>query len=372
MVPVLEAVPNFSEGRDLELVGELVRAIAAEGVDVLDWSADPDHNRSVVTFVGEPAAVEEAAVAAARLAVEAIDLRGHEGVHPRVGALDVLPFVPLRGLEMDDAVETARRVGGRLSDLGVPVYFYGEASDPPGRSLAELRRGGVEALLGGYPADRLPDLPLQGAARERPHPTAGATCVGARKLLLAWNVVVDGVSGDEVRELAADLREGGTGAPPAAGGGSRSSVGAARSAVVGGGFAGLRVLGLELPRRGKVQISMNLEDVERTSPFRVYRAIEAWLEERGGSVVETEVIGMIPDALVLPAAEDRLQILDPTGERLLSARLADHLAGRAAEAAAALVDAVREGGDDVPPTIREAATRLARSLSGTPSPGSGR
>lgn len=348
MVPVLEAVPNFSEGRDLEVVGELVRAIAAEGVDVLDWSADPDHNRSVVTFVGEPAAVEEAAVAAARLAVEAIDLRGHEGVHPRIGALDVLPFVPLRGLEMDDAVETARRVGGRLSDLGVPVYFYGEASDPPGRSLAELRRGGVEALLGGYPADRLPDLPMQGAARERAHPTAGATCVGARKLLLAWNVVVDGVSGDEVRELAADLRE------------------------TGGGFAGLRVLGLELPRRGKVQISMNLEDVERTSPFRVYRAIEAWLEERGGSVVETEVIGMIPDALVLPAAEDRLQILDPTGERLLSARLADHLAGRAAEAAAALVDAVREGGDDVPPTIREAATRLARSLSGTPSPGSGR
>lgn len=354
MVPVLEAVPNFSVGRDPALVEELVEAIAAEGVDVLDWSADPDHNRSVVTFVGEPAAVEEAAVAAGRLALERIDLSGHEGVHPRIGALDVLPFVPLRGMGMEEAVAVARRAGERLAGLGLPVYFYGEASEPPGRSLAELRRGGVEALRAGFPTGREPDLPLEGAAREKAHPTAGATCVGARKLLLAWNVVVDGVSGDEVRELAAGLRE------------------------TGGGFAGLRVLGLELPdralrgARGNVQISMNLEDVERTSPFRVYRAIEAWLEERGGAVVETEVIGMIPDALVFPAAEDRLQLLDPTGERRLSARLADHLAGRADAAARALVDAVREGGDEVPPPIREAAASLARSLIGTPSPGSGR
>lgn len=354
MVPVLEAVPNFSEGRDLERVEELVRAIAGAGVDVLDWSADADHNRSVVTFVGEPAAVEEAAVAAARVALETIDLREHEGVHPRVGALDVLPFVPLGGLEMADAVASARRVGARLAELGIPVYFYGEASEPPGRSLAELRSGGVEALFGGYPARRLPDLPREGAAWERAHPTAGVTCVGARELLLAWNVLVDGVSVDEARELAAGLRE------------------------ADGGFAGLRVLALELPdramrgARGKVQISMNLEGVERQSPFLVFRAIEAWLEARGGSVAETEVIGMIPDALVFPAAEDRLQLLDPTGERRLSARLADHVAGRAAEAARALVDAVREGGDEVPPTIREAVTRFARSLSGTPSPGSGR
>ena len=270
MVPVLEAVPNFSEGRDLEVVGELVRTIEAEDVAVLDWSADPDHNRSVVTFVGEPAAVEEAAVAGARFAVEGIDLRGHQGVHPRIGALDVLPFVPLAGLGMADAVESARRVGERLSALGLPVYFYGEASEPPGRPLAELRRGGVEALFEGFPAGREPDLPLEGEARERAHPTAGATCVGARKLLLAWNVVVDGVGGDEARTFAAGLRE------------------------TGGGFAGLRVLALELPGRGKLQISMNLEDLEGTSPFRVYAAIEAWVAERGGSVVETEVIGRGP------------------------------------------------------------------------------
>src|SRR5688500_16872848 len=182
MLPVLEAVPNFSEGRDLDWLRELVGVIDAAGVEVLDASADPDHNRSVVTFVGDPGTVEAAAVAAARFALERIDLRRHRGVHPRVGALDVLPFVPLQGLAISDAVKSARRVGAALAELGLPVYFYGEASPPPGRRLAELRRGGFEALTEGFPEGRAPALD---AGRSTAHPSAGVACVGARRLLLA-------------------------------------------------------------------------------------------------------------------------------------------------------------------------------------------
>ncbi|MBI4538704.1 MAG: glutamate formiminotransferase, partial [Gemmatimonadetes bacterium] len=158
MTPVLEAVPNFSEGRDLGVVRGIVEAVAGAGADVLDWSADPDHHRSVVTFVGDPPTVERAAVAAALLARDAIDLRRHSGVHPRIGATDVIPFVPLLGLTLEDAVGSAHRVAQDLADAGIPVYFYGAASNPPGRTLAELRHGGYEAVLERFPPGRDPDL----------------------------------------------------------------------------------------------------------------------------------------------------------------------------------------------------------------------
>lgn len=304
MVPVLEAVPNFSEGRDLNLVRELVDAIAGEGADVLDWSADPDHNRSVVTFVGDPDTVRAASLAAARLAIDSIDLARHQGVHPRIGALDVLPFVPLCGLSLKEVAGFARQVAGDLVGLGVPVYLYGEASDPPRRSLSEIRRGGYEALRDAFPAGRAPDLLPQGWSYPGVHPRAGAVCVGARKLLLAWNVYVEDLDIDRAREVAGLLRES------------------------GGGFPGLRALGMELPRQGRVQVSMNLEDMERTSPLQVFRVLEEAVAERGGRVAGTEVVGMIPDALVLSAATDRLRLLDAGPARLLSRRLADHLARR--------------------------------------------
>ena len=141
------------------LVGELAAAMERPGVEVLDRSSDPDHHRSVVTLLGEPGAVEDAVFDAAALAVDAIDLRRHQGVHPRIGALDVLPFVPLAGLRMEDAVASAHRVGRRIADeLRVPVYWYGAASTPPGRRLAALRRGGFEGLVEGTGTDRAPDL----------------------------------------------------------------------------------------------------------------------------------------------------------------------------------------------------------------------
>lgn len=303
MIPVLEAVPNISEGRDPAKVRRLVDLVRAVGVDVLDWSSDPDHHRSVLTFIGEPAAVEEAAFAVAAFAVEHIDLRGHEGIHPRVGALDVLPFVPLHDLAMADAVASARRVGRRIaSELEVPVYLYGQASHPPGRGLAELRRGGVEGLQDGFPPGREPDL-WPGALR--PHPTAGVTCVGARPVLLAWNVYVRDVTLDDVRRIAADIRE------------------------RGGGFRGLRALGLRMPGSGRLQISMNLEDPAAISPLDVLAGIHARIGALGGSVEETEVIGMMPDTLVLPPGGDRLVVPDLGPARVLSHRLAQHVARRA-------------------------------------------
>lgn len=301
MIPVLEAVPNFSEGRDLAKVEALVATIGAHDVEVLDWSADPDHHRSVVTFIGEPAGVEAASVAAARFAVEHIDLTGHRGVHPRVGALDVLPFVPVHGLEMAEAVASAHRAGEAIAELGVPVFFYGEAAMPPGRGLAEIRRGGFEALRSGWPPGRTPDLP---PGAEEPHPTAGVTCVGARPVLLAWNVVVEGIDVEDARAIAARIRE------------------------RGGGFPGLRALGLRLEAQDRVQISMNLEDPERVLPLDVFDSIEAEVRSRGGDVVETEVIGMMPDTLVLPDSAGRLKLPDLGAARVLSHRVAEYVSAR--------------------------------------------
>jgi glutamate formiminotransferase len=297
----MEAVPNFSEGRDLAKVRALVDVIAAEQVDVLDWSADADHHRCVITYIGDPHLVEAASLAAARFAIDHFDLREHRGVHPRVGALDVLPFVPLANVSMEDAVASAHRVGERIGRMGVPVFYYGMASDPPGRRLSTLRKGGFEGLAGSFSAGLLPDEP---PGADRPHPSAGVTCVGAREVLLAWNVYLEGVGLADARAIAAKIRE------------------------AGGGFQGLRALGLHLPDCDRVQISMNLEDPARTSPLAVFEAIEREADERGGRVVETEVIGMAPDALVYPGGVNRLLLLDLGPARVLSRRVAQHVSER--------------------------------------------
>ena len=315
MIPVLEAVPNISEGKDVAKVERLVELVEAVGVDVLDWSSDADHHRSVLTFIGDPTAVEEAAFTVARFAAEHIDLRAHRGIHPRVGALDVLPFVPVHGMEMAEAVAAAHRVGRRIAaELEVPVYFYAQASDPPGRGLAELRRGGVEALQDGFPPGRTPDLwPVGGAAHGAgdvppdglaPHPTAGITCVGARPVLLAWNVYVADLELDAVRAVAAAIRE------------------------RGGGFSSLRALGLRLPGAKRLQISMNLEDPVGTLPGEVLASIQRRVEGLGGTVAEVEVIGMMPDTLVLPPSAGRLVVPDLGPARVLSNRVSEHVGRR--------------------------------------------
>ena len=300
---VLEAVPNFSEGRDLTVVRAIVDAMSSSGAELLDWSADPDHNRSVVTVIGTPAQVEEAAFAGARVAVERIDLQQHSGVHPRIGAIDVLPFVPLAGLSRDEVTGSARRVGQRLAaELRLPVFFYGHASEPPGRDLAALRRGGFEMLAQGWPDGRKADLLPEDWPYAGGHPTAGACCVGARTVLLAWNVWVSGIAIAQARRIARNVRES------------------------GGGIRGVRALALALPSRDALQISMNLEDVQNASPGEVFRSVRDLVQEEGGDVVKTEVIGMIPDQLVMAASPDELKLENFSADRLLSRRLADYVA----------------------------------------------
>ena len=330
MTPLLECVPNFSVGPDPDVLEALVRAIEVAGAEVLDASSDLDHARSVVTFLGTPEEVVAGALAAAEVALERIDLRGHVGIHPRVGALDVCPVVPVAGAPMSVARDAARRIGEGIAALGIPVAWYAESSTPVGRGLAELRRGGFEALREAWPEGRRPDLD---AGRSAAHPTAGVSCVGARPVLLAWNVVVDGVSVADARTIAGELRE------------------------RGGGFPGLRALGLELASRRAVQISMNLEDVENRDPGAVFRALEERVAGRGGRIVETEVIGMIPDALVLSATTDRLRLYGTDASRLLSRRIALHRRRFSDVDALALAGWVGTL-DDVPESIREAAARL--------------
>ena len=302
---VLEVVPNFSEGRDLEVVEAIAGAMADCGAEVLDWSADPDHHRSVITVVGSPEQVEDAAVAGARVAFDRIDLRRHQGVHPRIGALDVLPFVPLVGLTLDDARTVARRAGQRIArELGVPVFFYGHASDPRGRPLAALRSGGFERLVEGWPVDRRPDLLPGEWAHPGAHPTAGACCVGARPVLLAWNVVLDGVTLDAAREIAREMR------------------------TVRSGLDGVRAMAVWLTSRSAVQVSMNLEDPDRTTPADVFAYLEGLVRKHGGSVRETEIIGMVPDQLLESVAAQRLRLQENTSTRMLSRRLVDYLAAR--------------------------------------------
>ncbi len=307
MEPILEAVPNLSMSEDPDLLDEVRVLVASHGTTVLDASSDPDHGRSVLTFVGAPAAVERAALALSSFAVERIDLRGHRGVHPRVGALDVLPFVPLAGMTLDDAVAVARRVGETLArTLDLPVWFYGAASRPPGRGLAELRAGGFETLGEGIPPDRTPDhFPGQEAGKAPAiHPTAGGVLVGARPVLLAWNVDVVGVTMPVLQQIAAVLRES------------------------GGGPSGLRVLALDLPRQGRRQLSMNLEDACSRDPFAVFLAVERAVTEAGGEVAATEIIGIPPDNLFSRAAADRLRLMGRPGLETLASHLFRYTAAR--------------------------------------------
>jgi glutamate formiminotransferase len=267
---LIECVPNFSEGRDRGVVAAIERAIAATpGVAVLGAECDADHHRSVITFAGEPAAVVEGALAGAAEAVRRIDLNRHRGVHPRIGALDVLPFVPLSGAGWEDAIAAARRAGERLwSQLGVPVYFYEAAARrAERRNLAEVRRGQFEGLRNEAITDpaRAPDVGGPGL-----HPTAGATAVGVRRFLIAYNINLDTADVRIARRIAGKIR------------------------ASSGGFPHVKALGLELASRRQAQVSMNLTDFEATPVECVFEAVEAEAARCGVAVASSEIIGFIP------------------------------------------------------------------------------
>jgi glutamate formiminotransferase/glutamate formiminotransferase/formiminotetrahydrofolate cyclodeaminase len=251
---IVEAVPNFSEGRNAETLAALAAAVdRAPGVELLDRTADTDHHRSVLTFAGEPDAVERAALDLVGVAVQRIDLRMHSGVHPRIGACDVLPFVPVSGVSMDDCASMAHRAGAEIWErYRVPVYFY-ERAHPERRKLEAIRNGGLA-----------PDV---GLGR---HPTAGATVVGARQFLIAYNINLATTDVRVARTVARAIRE--------------SS----------GGMPCVKALGLYLAARKQAQVSMNLTDFEITPLAKVFSAVRDRARERGVEVAGSELIGLIP------------------------------------------------------------------------------
>jgi glutamate formiminotransferase len=291
--PRLECVPNVSEGRDRDRVRRLADVVTAAGARLVDVHSDVDHHRSVFTFLGSVEDVERAALALARLAVELIDLRGHAGVHPRIGALDVMPFVPLAGSSMAEAVAVAHRVGRALATQArLPVFFYEEAAIVADRrDLPELRTGGFERL-----GERLRD------ARWRPdagpavaHRSAGAAVIGARRPLIALNAMLDADDLAGARAVAAAIRE-----------------------RTPGGLAAVRAIGVRLRSRGIAQVSMNLLDYRRTSPRVVMERLDAETTRRGRRATGYELVGCAPADALDDAARARIVGLRPT--QLLDAR----------------------------------------------------
>jgi len=266
---VVECVPNFSEGKDARRVEAIVAAMRVEGAHLLDWSMDADHNRSVVTVAGEPAAVVESAVRGAGKAAELIDLTRQQGVHPRIGAADVIPFVPISGVKLEQCVLLARQAGLEIwRRFGVPVYFYEAAAARPDRAnLEDLRSGQFEGLrdVVRKEAARRPDLGGPGL-----HPTAGACAVGARKFLVAYNIYFDSADVSIVRAIAREIR------------------------AASGGLKGVKAMGVLA--HGRAQLSMNITDFEVTPISQVYSAVSRLAFRHKTAPVEGEVIGLIPEA----------------------------------------------------------------------------
>lgn len=298
MKKLIEAVPNFSEGRDEMILSSLARAIeSCPGVRLLDRESDPSHNRSVFTLVGEGEPVAEASFRSVAEAVRRIDLNRHKGEHPRMGACDVLPFVPVSGATMGDCAALARRVGERVGrELGVPVYLYEEAATrPERRNLAEIRKPQFEGLreLIGRDPNRKPDF-----GPDRIHPTAGATAVGARFFLIAYNVNLATADVSVAKEIARRIRE------------------------KDGGFPKVKALGFFLEDRRLAQVSMNLTNFTVTPILAVFEAIEREARSRGVGVVESELVGLAPEAALPPGVPQRIRLsrFDPDSQ-LIERRL---------------------------------------------------
>jgi glutamate formiminotransferase len=294
--PLLESVPNFSEGVRADIVQAIAAAAASvPGVWKLDLSSDPDHNRSVLTLAGPPESLRDALLRLIGAAVEAIDLRQHRGQHPRMGAVDVVPLIPLRGATLEDCAREARRLGEEIARrFDLPVFLYEAAAQSQARrNLADVRRGQFEGL-----GDKLaleewrPDF---GPAR--PHPSAGAVAVGARKALVAYNVNLQTNDLALAKSIAKAVRE--------------SS----------GGLPGVKALGLDLAERGLVQVSMNLTDPERTPPHVVFERIQALAAEQGVQVLESEVVGLVPQDALLVAATHHLKLAGFDPRQVLENRL---------------------------------------------------
>ncbi|HEY3314007.1 MAG TPA: glutamate formimidoyltransferase [Bacillota bacterium] len=293
MPAIVECVPNFSEGRRPEVIEAILNEIrGVPGCTLLDAAPDASHNRVVVTFIGEPPAVEEAAFRACRKATELIDMEQHQGEHPRMGATDVIPFVPLSGLEMDDCVQMSRRVGQRIAEeLGIPVYLYAASAAQPGRKrLPDVRRGQYEGLKEAVTRpERKPDF---GPARM--HPTAGATAVGARLPLVAFNANLGTANVEKARAIARAVRE--------------SS----------GGLTNVQAKGIFIEETGRAQVTMNLIDYQKTPIHRALELVQREAERYGETVTDTELVGLVPLESLLRSARWYLKLKDFKSQRQIT------------------------------------------------------
>ncbi|HMS86447.1 MAG TPA: glutamate formimidoyltransferase [Nitrospira sp.] len=298
MDQIVECVPNFSEGRDRATIQALIEAVTSTaGVVLLDHSADMDHHRSVLTFCGTPEAVFDAAMRAVRTATDRIDLRSHTGAHPRVGATDVVPFIPIKGTTMDDCIQLATRLGEQVGrELEIPVFLYERAATRTHRApLEAVRRGGLEGLALRMTSDPewAPDF-----GPPRLHRSAGAIVIGARPLLIAFNVNLRSQNIAIARSIAKTVRQS------------------------NGGLPFVKAIGVELTSRGMVQVSMNLTDYQQTPIQSAFQAVKTEAEKHGIAISGSELIGLIPQAAVEHAAVASLQLerFDPS--HILERRIA--------------------------------------------------
>ena len=301
MAALVECIPNVSEGRRGDVVAALAEAavMAAPGVVLLDRTSDVDHNRSVLTFLGEGEALVVAMTALVGAALDAIDLRKHAGAHPRLGAVDVIPFVPVRGATTADCVALAKTLGRTLADrYGLPVYLYEDAASRPDRqNLANIRKGEFEGL-----AKKMEDPAWKpDFGPSAPHPSGGAVVVGARAPLIAYNINLATADLAVADRIAKAIRH------------------------LSGGYRFVKAMGVKLEARGQVQVSINMTNFEKTPLHRVFETVRSEAERQGVAVVGSEIVGLVPQAALLAAAGHYLRLEADPGPQVLENKLLERL-----------------------------------------------
>lgn len=293
---IMECVPNFSEGRDLKIIDQIVAPFRAkEGVKLLDYSNDEDHNRLVVTVVGEPEALKKAVIEAIGIAVGLIDLNKHTGQHPRMGAVDVVPFIPIRNCTMNDAIALSKEVGSAVAEMyGLPVFLYEKSASAPHReNLATIRKGEFEGMAEKI---RLPEWKPDFGPAER-HQTAGTVAIGARMPLVAYNVNLNTPSLEIANDIAKKIR------------------------FIGGGLRYCKAMGVELKERGITQVSINMTDYTRTALYRAFELVRIEAKRYGVSIVGSEIIGLVPMEALIDTASYYLGLENFSMQQVLESRI---------------------------------------------------
>lgn len=296
MNKIMECVPNFSEGRDLQKIDKIVAPFRSkQGVKLLDYSNDEDHNRLVVTVVGEPEPLRDAVLEAIGVAVELIDLNHHQGQHPRMGAVDVVPFIPIRGVTMEEAVALSKEVGEEVARrYNLPVFLYEKSASAPNReNLAAVRKGEFEGMAEKI---KLPEWHPDFGPAER-HPTAGTVAIGARMPLVAYNINLNTPSLEIAHDIAKKIR------------------------FIGGGLRYCKAMGVELKDRGITQVSINMTDYTRTALYRAFELVRVEARRYGVSIVGSEIIGLVPMEALIDTASYYLGLENFSMEQVLEARM---------------------------------------------------